>query len=76
MEGYVIAATNEDGTLVGYYTAGSEFTEKDLSKATFLPDRTQAKAGMSNLMRVAGDVELGLVPVKLTISLIRAMAAK
>lgn len=76
MEGYVIAATNEDGSLVGYYTGGSELTEKDLSKATFLSDRTQAKAGMSNLMRVAGDVELGLVPVKLTISAIRPIVAK
>lgn len=70
MKGFIIGAFNDNGTLQGYYTGATPIDNLNPEAATLLTDPIQARAALGNIQRVNATLEMRLVPVEMTVTVI------
>ena len=69
MKGFVIAVLDDDGSYKGFHD-GASFTNSDLEKASFIKEKTQARGALGNLQRTTPDLDLTIVSVEMSISIL------
>lgn len=74
MKLFAIAGYDDDGNFKGYYDGAAEISNKNLESASLIDSMGYARTALGNLQRGNPTLDLRIIPVEKTVTLISDLA--